>query len=1059
MLGRRERPSQQPAGPAMVNWDPVDQTVLANEQVDENGCSWRSGAKVQKKYLKQWFIKPSAYAKSMLDGLSDLPKWYGIKEMQANWLGDCTGCYFEFILKVNNKSTGEKIAAFAYVPEAIYGMSYLHILPDHRLLHGNSSLKEAFQKDLIPGKESLTSVTAMNLLTNQEIPVVISAKSEFEGYLDAKIGIPCTEADDAKVARSLGLSFEEVIETLSDGSQRLIHSGEFTGMSRQQALNAITEQAKNKGVGVYLTSNKLKDWLISRQRYWGTPIPVIHCQSCGPVPVPYEDLPVQLPNIASFTGKGGSPLASISDWVNCCCPKCKKPSRRETDTMDTFVDSAWYYLRYTDPHNTERAFDKDLADHWMPVDLYIGGKEHAVMHLYYARFINHFCHDQKMTKHREPFHKLLVQGLIKNRTFRLTTTGKYLKRGEVDLTGPEPVHIKTKENLEMMWEKLSKSKHNGIEPEEMVQQYGIDTVRLYILFAAPPEQDILWDVKTERRRQLDEFLAQKGRPRPAGGRPYLKDRTNGQALAPSRPDSAVLSFQVARTKHREAAPSKPKVAPVKKAVPGAPHHPATKEPPAAGSRFPREPPSQTHPEKPLRNDHNKGKQKAEDGKENAVVGVTAVRPTQKRAVSRPAFGSHASKQSVHLGSKGTFSLNSANPKKKHQTPPPGKKPSAHPRSHSAAPKSGAERKQGNFRQQPRTPNAKPRPRTSAVHTAPASGGLRNGRREPPKPKHPDVGPGQELKTPSAPDRRQLLEDWVASRGRTYKRPPMRPAAPKPPKAKSSLNLAFWGSLEEEEEKEEAEKEEQHLANEITHTLAECRKLAEEGLPEEQILAALTRIPQVERFAQFWVCKATLEAQRGSLDVAGLYEAALSAGATPLQELRDAVTGILKNVKAPSRGERAMGSLCTRDPEPVSPSGVCFPSTPAASPVPEEDVDPPQTPQQSPPWAKPCSAIKLQILSLPRSSKRSPWPEVRLLTPVRRSLRIEGATASYPQMLRDHDPVVSSLEEIVAADHGSQFLFRSNTALPRAVRVADFVTGRATCGHNATPATTKASLPR
>ncbi|KAJ7322586.1 hypothetical protein JRQ81_018873 [Phrynocephalus forsythii] len=482
---------------AAVNWDPVDQTVLANEQVDENGCSWRSGAKVEKKYLKQWFIRSSAYAKAMLDGLSDLPKWYGIKEMQANWLGECSGCYFDFMLKINNKPTGERVAAYTYTPEAIYGMSHLHILPSHRLLHGNSCLKEVFQKELIPGKESLTSITAVNLLTNQEIPVVISASSEFDGYLDAKIGIPCTRPNDAEVARNLNLSFEAVIETLSDGSERLINSGEFTGMSRQKALNAIAEQARNKEIGGHLMSDKLKDWLISRQRYWGTPIPIIHCRNCGPVPVPYEDLPVQLPSVTTFTGKDGSPLASVSHWVNCTCPRCKEPAKRETDTMDTFVDSAWYYLRYTDPHNSERPFQKELADYWMPVDLYIGGKEHAVLHLYFARLLSHFCHDQKMTKHREPFHQLLVQGLIKNRTFRLATTGKYLKREEVDLSGPEPVHVKTKGKLQVTWEKMSKSKHNGVDPEEMVQKYGIDTVRLYLLFAAPPEQDILWDVKTD----------------------------------------------------------------------------------------------------------------------------------------------------------------------------------------------------------------------------------------------------------------------------------------------------------------------------------------------------------------------------------------------------------------------------------------------------------------------------------------------------------------------------------------------------------------------------------
>ncbi|XP_037240854.1 leucine--tRNA ligase, mitochondrial isoform X2 [Falco biarmicus] len=436
---------------ALVNWDPVDQTVLANEQVDDNGCSWRSGAKVEQKYLTQWFIKTTAYAKAMFDALSDLPEWYGIKEMQANWIGDCTGCSLDFLLKVNGKVTGEKLAAYTYTPEAIYGASHLYILPAHRLLHGNSSLKEVFQREFIPGKDSLTSVTAVNLLTSQEIPVVISAKTNFENFLDTKIGIPSTSAEDAAVAKNLGISFTEVIETLPNGLEKVINSAEITGMTRQEALKAITQQAKNKRVGGDLTSDKLRDWLISRQRYWGTPIPVIHCQTCGTVPVPYEDLPVVLPSVTTFTGKGASPLETAPEWLNCPCPRCKATARREVDTMDTFVDSAWYYLRYTDPHNTDR----------------------------------------------EPFHKLLVQGLIKNQTFRLTTTGQCLKREEVDLTGTEPVHLKTGEKLQVAWEKMSKSKHNGIDPEELVKEYGIDTLRLYILFAAPPEQDILWDVKTD----------------------------------------------------------------------------------------------------------------------------------------------------------------------------------------------------------------------------------------------------------------------------------------------------------------------------------------------------------------------------------------------------------------------------------------------------------------------------------------------------------------------------------------------------------------------------------
>uniref|UniRef100_A0A8C3IG47 leucine--tRNA ligase n=1 Tax=Chrysemys picta bellii TaxID=8478 RepID=A0A8C3IG47_CHRPI len=412
---------------------------------------------------------------AMLDSLSDLPEWYGIKEMQANWIGDCVGCYLDFVLKVNGKETGEKLAAYTYTPEAIYGASHLYVLPDHRLLHGNSSLKEVLQSEFIPGKDCLTSVTAVNLLTKQEVPIVISAKSAFENYIDTKIGIPSTNPEDAAVAQNLGLSFSEVIETLPDGLETLVSSGEFTGMTRQEALKALTQQAKNKGVGGNLTSDKLRDWLISRQRYWGTPIPIIHCQTCGTVPVPYEDLPVELPNITTFTGKGASPLETVPEWINCSCPRCT-------------CSSLCFFLL---------PFNKALADYWMPVDLYIGGKEHAVMHLYYARFLSHFCYDQKMTKHKEPFYKLLVQGLIKSQTYKLTTTSQYLKREEIDLTGTEPVHIKTKEKLQVTWEKMSKSKHNGIDPEELVEQYGIDTMRLYILFAAPPEQDILWDAKTD----------------------------------------------------------------------------------------------------------------------------------------------------------------------------------------------------------------------------------------------------------------------------------------------------------------------------------------------------------------------------------------------------------------------------------------------------------------------------------------------------------------------------------------------------------------------------------
>uniref|UniRef100_A0A672ZIC3 leucine--tRNA ligase n=1 Tax=Sphaeramia orbicularis TaxID=375764 RepID=A0A672ZIC3_9TELE len=481
---------------AVVNWDPVDQTVLADEQVDENGCSWRSGALVEQKLLTQWFIKTTNYGKPLLDALADLPEWYGVKAMQANWIGECTGCYFDFKLKVNGKETGETLSAYSSSPETVFGAAYLAILPSHRLLHGSSSVRSVLEKAFQPGRDSLTEVTAHNLFTGHDVPLVISHKDAFDGYLDTVIGAPDCSEEDLSVAKALNLKWITVLKSHEDGTETLINSDEFSGLTREEAFHSITQKAREQKVGGHLTSSKLRDWLISRQRYWGTPIPVVHCGSCGPVAVPEEDLPVTLPKLPSLSGKGASPLESAYDWVNCKCPRCKGPARRETDTMDTFVDSAWYYFRYTDPHNPQRPFERHLADHWLPVDVYIGGKEHAVMHLYYARFLCHFCRDQGLVDHREPFRKLLVQGLIKGQTFKLADSGQYLKKEEIDFTGNEPVALNGG-RLEVTFEKMSKSKHNGLDPQEVVQQYGVDTVRLYILYAAPPEQDILWNVKTD----------------------------------------------------------------------------------------------------------------------------------------------------------------------------------------------------------------------------------------------------------------------------------------------------------------------------------------------------------------------------------------------------------------------------------------------------------------------------------------------------------------------------------------------------------------------------------
>uniref|UniRef100_A0A674A3Z6 leucine--tRNA ligase n=1 Tax=Salmo trutta TaxID=8032 RepID=A0A674A3Z6_SALTR len=433
---------------AVVNWDPVDQTVLADEQVDDSVRGWRSGALVEQKLLRQWFIKTTNYAKPLLDALVRL-----------------TSLICSFLSATSS-------------PEAVFGAAYLSIVPSHRLLHGTSPVRSALERVLQTDRDCLTEVTAHNLFTSQELPLVISSKKEFEGHLDTVIGIPDRSVEDASVARAL--SWSPVLKGHEDGGHTLLNSAEFTGLS--------TEETKVDG---HLTSTKLRNWRISRQRYWGKPITMVHCGSCGPVAVPEEQLPVTLPKLPSLTGKGASPLEHADDWISCTCPRCKGPARWETDTMDTFVDSSWYYFRYTDPHNQDRPFERYLADHWLPVDVYIRGKEHAVMHLYYARFLSHFCRDQGLVGHREPFKKLLVQGLIKGQTFRAADRGR-----ETISTSQELVQVGRKAGLQVTWEKMSKSKHNGLDAQEVVQQYGIDTVRLYVLYAAPPEQDILWDVKT-----------------------------------------------------------------------------------------------------------------------------------------------------------------------------------------------------------------------------------------------------------------------------------------------------------------------------------------------------------------------------------------------------------------------------------------------------------------------------------------------------------------------------------------------------------------------------------
>ncbi|XP_033109987.1 probable leucine--tRNA ligase, mitochondrial isoform X2 [Anneissia japonica] len=483
---------------ALVNWDPVDQTVLANEQVDEDGCSWRSGAKVEQKVLKQWYLKMTHYSKSLLDGLEDLKEWPdSIKSMQENWIGDCSGCSFEFELQLAGDDKSISLAVHLSSPELVFGVAYILIAPTHILLK-SESLLQIINPDVQQTLNEISSkqidvalgVSAIHPFTKQPIPLVVSSKHPFPDYVEQYAGVPGAVEQDQMFADIHSIKYTTVL----DNHEKLMNSNEFTGMSRAEAKEAIMEKARQQDIGGHMTSGRQFDWLISRQRYWGTPIPIIHCQNCKAVPVPTHQLPVQLPKLDTLTGKGKSPLQQVSDWYNTDCPKCGQPSQRETDTMDTFVDSAWYFLRYTDPHNEQEEFNSEVANRLMPVDLYIGGKEHAIMHLLYARFINHFLYGEGLLKHKEPFQRLLVQGLVMGPSYRLPSTGQYLRKEQIDFSGNEPVEKISGEKLLMKFEKMSKSKHNGVDPVETVAEYGVDTIRLAILSGVPPQLNMMWNV-------------------------------------------------------------------------------------------------------------------------------------------------------------------------------------------------------------------------------------------------------------------------------------------------------------------------------------------------------------------------------------------------------------------------------------------------------------------------------------------------------------------------------------------------------------------------------------
>ncbi len=469
---------------AYVNWCETCGTVLANEQVIEGKC-WRCDSDVVKKDLSQWFLKITDYADVLLKDLDLLKGWpERVKIMQENWIGRSEG--LEFNLDV--PELGEKIAAYTTRPDTVYGITFLALAAEHplieRICQNNPKAEEirAFCKKAQNQSEMertssesekegiFTGLYAINPFNGNKVEIWVTNYVLAEYGTGAVIGVPSEDQRDWMFATKYNLNIiitlqpkdrelklEEMTEAYVDKAGVLVNSAEFSGMDIKAAMKGIMDKAEAEGFGKRRVNYRLRDWLISRQRYWGAPIPVIYCPDCGEQLVPEDQLPVMLPEDVKFEQGAVSPLAQSESFVNCTCPKCGKPARRETDTMDTFICSSWYYLRYTDPHNDKLPFDKDKVNYWAPVDQYIGGIEHAILHLLYSRFFTKVLRDAGMVDFSEPFTNLLTQGMV-------------LKDGS----------------------KMSKSKGNVVSPEEIIAQYGADTARLFILFAAPVDRDLDW---------------------------------------------------------------------------------------------------------------------------------------------------------------------------------------------------------------------------------------------------------------------------------------------------------------------------------------------------------------------------------------------------------------------------------------------------------------------------------------------------------------------------------------------------------------------------------------
>ena len=518
---------------AFVNYDPVDKTVLANEQVDSSGRSWRSGALVQQINLRQWFFRIKAFQEDLLndlDFLSQNNRWpERVVTQQRNWLGRSRGAKFQFDL-ISDTRGSELIDVFTTRPDTIFGVTYLALSLSHPIVTELTERDPDLQ-DFIGRKTTFTpdSKAGFKLPLKAQSPVckdtstipVFAAPYVLEDYGEgAVMGVPAHDLRDLAfwkqhcpkmaipiVVKPMGSKAqsgfvlpEKLNEAFVDHGVLTGLCNEYAGMESKHAGLRIVEDLQKDGNAEAQETWRLLDWLVSRQRYWGTPIPIIHCDNCGAVPVPDEDMPVQLPKLpASLQGQTGNPLEKITEWVNCSCPQCHQPARRETDTMDTFVDSSWYYARFPDPRNDLDLFSKVAAMSMFPVDTYVGGVEHAILHLLYARFIYKFLCSEGMipsqTSEREPFLQLVAQGMVHGKTFSDPETGRFLHSNEVVLSGKRPVIVATGAEPAVSWEKMSKSKHNGVDPQTCIEKYGADATRAHVLFSAPVSEVLQWDEK------------------------------------------------------------------------------------------------------------------------------------------------------------------------------------------------------------------------------------------------------------------------------------------------------------------------------------------------------------------------------------------------------------------------------------------------------------------------------------------------------------------------------------------------------------------------------------